>query len=676
MKQRIKTSPPVSERRGRRPLRGWLQGAAAVALLLPAVSQAQLTTGADPFDPYGGQSGTAQDGTGQQDGARGSSRGGSDAAGQVAVPNDDAPPFRPVDLDREARGATGDGASQRDAAMEAMREEARDRSIAAGRPAQASEFERYVSAIVDKPLRRFGSGLLVPGARDFTAPPTVNVPLDYRLNPGDELVVSVTGAVQATGMRLVLDSEGRVMIPRAGAVDLAGVRYGDAQGVIAKQLSRYYRDFRLDVTIGRLHGITIYVTGFVATPGSYTISSLSTLVNAVLAAGGPSSGGSFRSIQLRRGGKLISDFDLYDLLLKGDKSGDAVLQSGDVIYIAPVGTQVAVIGSVNQESIFEAGPKDTLYDVLLYAGGVNTVADDSRLLVLDPLSTETGGWQQLTPADIQTRVARRGEIVRVLSAVGIARPLDQQPVLVTVSGEVTRPGRYYFQPGTSLSTVVEKAGGLTTKAYPYASVVTRESVRRQQRASYERALKDMELLLTTQPLVSSTGAQRLTPTALQAVQSLVTQLRARQPDGRLVLDVPADARTMPGDIILENNDTIHIPAQPVTVGVFGSVPSPASFAYARGRTIGDFLKKAGGVQKLGDRSEIFVVRANGTVIAGRGGLFGHSILGEPALPGDLIYVPLDANRGEFWAKLKDITSVFFNGALAAASIVAVSNANN
>ncbi len=159
-----------------------------------------------------------------------------------------------------------------------------------------SEFERYVSEVVDKPLRRFGSSLLVPGSRDFTAPPTATVPPDYQLNPGDEILIGLAGSVEASNLRLTIDSEGRIFIPRVGAVNVGGVRYGDLQALIARAVSGQYRNFRVAASVGRLHGITVYVTGFARTPGSYTVSSLSTLVNAVLAAGGPSGGGSFRSI--------------------------------------------------------------------------------------------------------------------------------------------------------------------------------------------------------------------------------------------------------------------------------------------------------------------------------------------------------------------------------------------
>jgi len=605
-----------------------LAGCALAAMPLPAAAQlaSPVATAQQPANPT----------------ARGA------AAAQVAVPSAKVAPYQPTVIEAPAF-----------APVEPQRD-------APAKPAPAtppSEFESFVSAAAGTPLRRFGADLLVPGARDFAAGPSATVPPDYRLNPGDELLLGLTGSVQAANIRLSIDSEGRIFVPRIGAIMVAGVRYGDLHDVIARRVSRQYRGFQLEVSVARLHGVTVYVTGFAAAPGSYTVGSLSTLVNAVLASGGPAAGGSFRSIQLRRGGTLVSDFDLYDLLLKGDRSGDAVLQNGDVIYIAPAGEQVAVIGSVNREAIFEVAPGETVNDAIRYAGGVNTVADASRLMVFDSLGREGKGWEELGAVEATARKARRGDIVRVLSQVGIARPLAQQSVLVTISGEVAKPGRYYFKPGTRLADVVAQAGGLTAEAFPYASVITRESVKAQQQQSFERAVEDVELLLTAQPVTSANRAQLVQPANLSLVRSIVDQLRERRPSGRLVFELPVTADALPGALVLENNDTIYVPPRPVTVGVFGAVPTPASFAWREGATIGDFVRSAGGVQKLGDKSEVFVVRANGTVLAD-----GKRVLRAPALPGDLVYVPIDANRGEFWARLRDITSTLFGGLVGAATI--------
>ncbi|WP_375286753.1 SLBB domain-containing protein [Sphingomonas sp.] len=531
-------------------------------------------------------------------------------------------------------------------------------------PPPPSEYETYVSSVAGKPLRRFGSALLLPEARGFALPATAPIPADYRINPGDQLRLDLSGPVQGSNLRLTVDREGRIFVPGGvGAVSVAGTRYGDLQRVISNAVSRQYRGFRLEVGMARLHGLTVYVTGFARTPGAYVVSSVTTLVDAVLAAGGPSEGGSFRSIRLVRDGRTISDFDLYDLLLRGDTSGDAVLRAGDVIHIAPAGAQVAVTGSVNREAIFEVGANETLSDAIAYAGGVSTVADASRLLVLDTLGSDNGGWQQLSAAEAAARPARRGDVIRVLTNAGIARPLAQQPVLVTLSGEVARPGRYYVAPGTRLADVVAEAGGLTRDAFPYASVITRESVKAQQRESFTRAVDDMELLLGTQPLVSANRAQLASAGNLQLIDQVVAKMREREPTGRLVFDLPVTTATLPADLIVENNDSIHVPTRPVTVGVFGAVASPASFAFRPGQTIGDAVASAGGIQSLGDRKEIFVVRANGTVLAQ-----GKRTLRAPALPGDLVFVPVDANRGEFWARLRDITGSLFGSVIGAATV--------
>lgn len=606
--------------------------AGAVALLMLTPVSAQLAP------PVGG---------GAIDGA--ANRG---AAEQIAVPPVEIAPVEPAVIDAPAPADAPADTARRPAAMP---------------PAPvANEFETWVSRIAGKPLRRFGSELLTPASRDFTAPPTTAIPPDYRINPGDELLLGLTGSVQASGLRLVVDGEGRIFVPRVGAIRVGGVRYGDVHGVIEREVSRQYRGFHLEVGVAKLHGITVYVTGFAARPGSYTASSLSTLVNVVLAAGGPASGGSYRSIQLRRGGQIVSDFDLYDLLLKGDKRGDAMLQNGDVIHVAPVGAEVAVIGSANREAIFELAPDETLTDAIVYAGGVNSVADDGRLMLLNAIAPDSAGWREISATEAGSRQAKRGDVIRLLSNIGIARPLRQQPVLVTLSGEVVKPGHYYVQPGTRMADVVAQAGGLTSEAFPYASVITRESVKHQQRLSYDRAIDDVELLLAAQPVTSVQRAQLVQPGNLALIENIVGQLRRREPDGRLVFDLPVDAAALPADLILENNDVVHVPARPVTVGVFGAVPSPASFAYRPGATVGDFVTSAGGIQTIGDKSEVFVVRANGTVLAG-----GKKALRAPALPGDLVYVPIDANRGEFWARLRDITGTLFSGLVGAASVAAL-----
>jgi protein involved in polysaccharide export with SLBB domain len=532
-------------------------------------------------------------------------------------------------------------------------------------PPQPGEFETFVKKTLGRPLPRFGASLILNGGRGFATPPTTTVPSDYPLNPGDELIIGITGSVEAE-LRLVIDSEGRIFIPRIGAINVAGIRYGDLAAALSRRFSEQYKQAKLSVVIGHLHGLDIYVTGYAVSPGAYTVSSLSTMVDAVLAAGGPSAGGSFRSIQLRRNGQVITDLDLYDLLLKGDKTHDAVLQNDDVLNIGPVGPEMAITGSVNAEAIYEAKKGETLADLIRYAGGLNSLADDTRLVVVRLGDLDAAGSRQLIFAQALTFPAERGDIVRILSLADITRPLERQAILATIEGEVDRPGRYYMAPGSTLSDLLGKAGGLTAGAYVFGTDLDRESVRRQQQASFDRAIDDLELSAAAAPLSSLNGTEdaATAQARLQASLAVISRLKERKPDGRLVLNLAYNANSLPGQLGLEDNDHIYIPPIPKTVGVFGAVYQPGSFLFGSATRISDYLKLAGGPKRIADRGEIFVVRANGAVISVQQN---HGLGGKPALPGDVIFVPVRTSPS-VWEKIREISTVVYQLGIGAAAI--------
>ncbi len=533
-------------------------------------------------------------------------------------------------------------------------------------PPKPSEFEAYVAKVLGRPLPRFGASLVTGATKGFAVPPTTTVPPDYILNPGDELVIGVTGSVEAE-LRLTIDAEGRIFIPKIGAITVAGVRYGDLAEALARRFSQQYKQARLSVAIGHLHGLTVYVTGYAVSPGAYTVTSLSTMVDAVLAAGGPTGGGSFRRIELRRGGQLVTTLDLYDLLLRGDKTRDVMLQNGDVLAIAPVGPELAVTGSVNAEAIYEARPGETLADIIAFAGGLNSLADDTRLIVARLGDLDLSGSRKLSFAEARRFPAERGDLVRVLSLGGIARPQERQAILATIDGEVDRPGRYYLPPGATLGDLLARAGGLTRGAFVFGVDFARESVRVQQEASYERAVDDLSFDAVASPLQSLNGTADKAASAqarLQAVQAVVERLKQQQPDGRIVLDLAYGATTLPTDLALETLDSIHVPPVPKSVGVFGAVYQPGSFLTAANRRIGDYLKLAGGPKRVADKGSIFVVRANGAVVSVAQK---HDLMRQFALPGDVIFVPVRTAPTAF-EKLRDIATVVYQLGLGAATI--------
>jgi protein involved in polysaccharide export with SLBB domain len=585
----------------------------------------------------------------------------------------------PVKL-RDTTGSVEAGGERRDETRTAPAMSTRE-AVPQERPPRyvPGEFEQFVNQLagtVDKaPIRRFGAELVSgqqANAQDF-AP---QVPPDYLISPGDEVVLTLWGSVDGT-LRLAVDRAGRINIPRVGAVMVAGVRYADLANVIRQQVAQVFKNFQLSASLGRLRSIRIYVTGFTQKPGSYTVSSLSTIVNALMQTGGPSAAGSFRNIELHRAGKLVTSFDLYDLLLRGDKSADRVLQAEDVIQIGPVGPQVAVIGSVNKPAIFELRNGETVADVLRMAAGLTAVADHHRLAVERLSDRDSVRVAELSlPADAGQRPSA-GDVLRAFSLVDAVLPLQRQNKRVHVEGEVARPGDYILQAGSTISDALKAAGGLTPAAYLFGTEFNRESVRARQQENYERALRDLEtqftLAATTQRTATADEAQAQSARA-SGTSRLIERLRAVKPTGRIVLQISPDAPALP-DLALEDGDRLYVPARPTTVGVFGSVFNAGSFLFAQGRSVDDYLRLAGGPTRGADAGSTFVLRANGTVISNRqerGGWFalGGGFGEVHAEPGDTIFVPEEFNKTTFAQEAKDWTQILYQFGLGVAGIKA------
>ena len=533
-------------------------------------------------------------------------------------------------------------------------------------PAVPGEFERFVAAVLGQSLPRFGS-TLVGDTRAFAPSTNATVPPDYRINAGDTVALGLTGSVEGA-LQLTVDSNGRIFIPRIGAVNVGGVRYGDLEGALRGAVGREFREFNVSVSVGELQGLRVYVTGFVASPGAYTVSSLSTVVNAVLAAGGPSASGSFRTISLQRNGRTITTLDLYDLLLNGDKSKDVILQNEDVIFIGPVGNQVAITGSVNNRGIFETVRGESLEDLLRYAGGPSSVADRDRLLVANVSNINQSGWQSLTWAEALTTAPEAGGIVRVLSAVGLSQPIERQAVLVTIEGEVERPGNYYLRPGSTMADLMAQAGAYTPRAYLYGTRVLRDSIRVQQEQGFAQAIASLELSLAAAPITDRRARPASDAQQDQGfARAIIEQLRTRRPDGRIILDVDPGGAGLPMAMLLENNDRVLIPPRPVSVGVFGAVYQPGSFSETGGDRIGDYLAKAGGPTRIADPSGLFVVRANGAVVSrqqrGR-----DNVLNELAMPGDIIFVPVQSRGNSLLDRVIEVATAIYQVSLGAVGL--------
>lgn len=544
-------------------------------------------------------------------------------------------------------------------------------------PYVPGEFERYVQqqAGGDTSIRRLGAEL-VTGALDGRGGEISPLaPADYVIGPGDEVLVTLWGSVDAD-LRLQVDRSGRIAIPRVGTIQVSGVVLGDLPNVVNRRVATVFRNFESSVSLGQLRGLRVFVTGFVVKPGAYTVNSLSTVVTALMRAGGPSAAGSFRTIELRRGAAVVARFDLYDLLLRGDRSADRMLQAGDVVHVGPVGTQVGFIGSINRPAVVELKPGETVADVLNMVGGFTAVADRSRLAVERLAERNTGRVAQLEfPRDERSTLAH-GDLLRAFSAVAAALPTQRQAKRVKVEGEVLRPGDYVLPENSSLSDAIRAAGGYTPGAYLFATELMRESVQRTQQENYDRALRDLET-----DFARASGAQRVASAEEASTQQarttgtqrLIERLRLLKPSGRIVLQVAPGTTELP-DLALEDGDRLYIPPRPSTVGVFGSVFNAATYLHTPERSVGDYLRLAGGPTRGADEGSIFLIRANGNVISTRqtsGGWLRRDggLDALKAEPGDTIFVPEEMDKTTFLQAAKDWTQIVFQFGLGVAGIV-------
>lgn len=546
------------------------------------------------------------------------------------------------------------------------------------KPPAPSEFETYASELAGVPIQRLGSDLMMP-TRGAAIEANRQVPSDYIIGLGDEIQLTIWGSVDAD-LRLTVDRSGRIVVPRIGPVVVAGVRHADLNDLLTRRVAQVFKNFQLSATLGRLRSIRYYVTGFVARPGAYSVSSLATVMTGLVQAGGPAAAGSFRNIELRRNGHKVGQFDLYDLLVRGDKKGDLPLQADDVLHVGPIGAQVALIGSVSRPAVVELKGAETVSDALAYVGGLSTVADSRRLAVERLSERNDRRVVELTlPQDSSQRL-NNGDVLRAFNSVTAALPQAKQFKNVRIEGEVARPGDYVLPPASTLMDAVKAAGGFTTQAYVFGTDFSRESVRRVQEAQYDRALRDLETDFTrnsaTKKVSNSDDAQAVAQNQLSTTR-LIERLRATRPTGRIVLDLKAESLELPS-LPVEDGDRLYIPPRPTTVGVYGSVYNGGSYLLRSGSSIDDMLQLAGGPTRGADTGSIFVIRANGSVASLRNSStgwvnFGSRMTNVQALAGDTVFVPEEMNKTTFMQEAKDWTQILYQFGLGAAALKTIRN---
>ncbi|HEX8043571.1 SLBB domain-containing protein, partial [Candidatus Deferrimicrobium sp.] len=323
---------------------------------------------------------------------------------------------------------------------------------------------------VSMDLKHFGFDLFLEGRGGFLTTNRLPVGPDYVLGPGDVVKVRVWGKFDGA-WNLAIDRDGTVRMPKVGVIALGGLSFEQAKEVLQKEFSRYYSGFEMNVTLGTLRTMSVYVVGNARQPGAYTVSSLATLVNVLIQAGGPTKSGSMRDIQIRRGGKPVAHFDMYDLLRRGDKTGDQRLLPEDVIFIPPVGPVAAIAGNVNSPGLYELKGERIVSELIDLAGGLNTVAFKGRLQIERIVENNR---QVVFESDLEESKEkavdlRSGDILKVFQVVKDERT-------VRIVGAVQREGDFGFRSGMTVKDLVALSGGTKYFAFLKDAELTRMHV--------------------------------------------------------------------------------------------------------------------------------------------------------------------------------------------------------
>ncbi|MGB7434310.1 MAG: SLBB domain-containing protein [Candidatus Acidiferrum sp.] len=508
----------------------------------------------------------------------------------------------------------------------------------------------------DRPPRRFGSEVFRDGLRDpRSVPMDLPVGPDYVVGPGDSLSIDLWGGVSTKIVRVV-DREGRVTLPEAGPLLVSGKSLGEVQLAVQKAIGTEFRDTQADVSVSRLRTIRVYVVGEVEEPGAYDISSLSTALNALVAAGGATARGSLRNLKHVRGREAIERIDAYDLLLRGVTPDAKIFENGDTLMVPLLGPQVTVTGMVRRPAIYELDGEKSVEDVLELAGGIlpaaalrhvevqRLEAHEKRTMLTLDLSPDNLTHPQLSSFKVQD-----GDEIHIFPIA----PYNQDEIYL--QGHVLRPGRYSYRTGMKLTDLVTSYKDILPEpAAHYGEIIRLDPPDFHPTVvSFDlaAALKDpatapaLEPLDTVRifsrfdfepaPTVSVVGEVRSPGTYRTSGQASLrdavylaggltpdaaldtSQLFRINPDGTskifsvdlreaLAGNAADNILLQPRDRLLIHRNTAQV--DPSTIEITGAVAKPGLYPYTQNMHVEDLIRAAGGLKRSADTNTADLTR--------------------------------------------------------------------
>lgn len=475
------------------------------------------------------------------------------------------------------------------------------------------------------------SGLYLPifGYNLFFYPktfaPVNNIPVDsnYTLGPGDVINLKAWGSMNVD-YTVPVDKEGSIFIPKVGKISVVGIKANSLDGYLKEKIGKIYRNFSMSATVSKARSISVNVAGFALRPGTYQLSAFSTISNAVFAVGGPALAGSLRHIEIKRDGRVVADFDMYDVLLHGDNSKDVRLLPGDTLYFAPRGNQVAIYDGVKVPAIYETRKNETVKQLIKFAGGFTYNVNKEKVIVEHLSQNQQIAVNDYDMHDGMQVSLSNGDIVHFFSL------NNAYESSIVVMGNVAEPTRLAYRSGMKISDAIPDKKALLTRSfwnsYAYNTAgrdnlltqVGREKttsrVNTDNTSIYSTGLNSSNKGAADENKVFDTSDNLFTAGPLQIPEANInwnyaTIIRLNYDDfstsvipfnlrKALQGESVNDLELQPGDVIdvLSNKD-VRTPSSSSAVYVFvdGEVIAPGVYEMKHGSTMRDVINKANGL---------------------------------------------------------------------------------
>ena len=514
----------------------------------------------------------------------------------------------------------------------------------------------------DKALSIFGQQFFSSLQSSFMPVNVPNLSGEYIVDVGDSFELLTTGKASKE-YELMIQRDGSLLIPGFGKISIAGKTLAEAERAVNGLVESTSVGVDAYLSLSEIRDVQILLLGGVESPGIYTLSGGSSILSALNVAGGISDNGSYRKIDLRRGGETVRTYDLYDIFVFGNYRNDQTLRSGDTIFVHPLSYRVPVSGGVNNEAIYEVLPEETAADIISYASGFSHSFDGFDELLVSRVDISNKKYVQLKVDQLKDFKLQSRDSLLVPSFNSVLEPLKQ----VEIAGEVLRPGKYYVNEGDTLSNIIERAGGYKEGAYVFGGSLFRVDALEKEKLFAQLNYED-----TVKYIVSSIGKPNSNINS-DALDLLAEELRSRNYTGRIVTEFNlSKLKSSAGqDMLLKANDRIVIPPLQRVVYLFGDFRKPSNLVFNPSMKIKEYIDLAGGLKESAFK-ELVVIDPNGkTHIYDK-----KFLLYSPSIelyPGSIIYAPRNIGKLSGLRYASTVSPILSSLAISLASLNSISD---